>query len=73
MNYRKGNIPAGWSAMLIALASIYPLSAAQAWDIDTGNPNFTARWDNTFKYSNVWRVEGNRARFRVARGRLGTR
>ena len=71
MNYRKGNIPAGWSAMLIALASIYPLSAAHAWDIDTGNPNFTARWDNTFKYSTMWRVKGQNPKVQGGTGLYG--
>ena len=58
MRYRKCNFPAGPKAIAIALASILPLSSVHALDINTGNPNFTARWDNTFKYSNLWRIEG---------------
>ncbi|GLH36372.1 glycine/betaine transmethylase [Pseudomonas moraviensis] len=31
--------------------------AAQAFDIDTGNPDFKLRWDNTVKYSAAWRTQ----------------
>ena len=60
MRYRKCNFPAGPKAIAIALASIFPLSSVpvHAFDISTGNPDFTARWDNTFKYSNMWRIKG---------------
>lgn len=31
-------------------------SSARAFNIDTGNPDLTIRWDNTAKYSAAWRV-----------------
>jgi len=39
---------------LFALAA----SQAQAFEIDTGNPDLRIRWDNTLKYSAAWRTEG---------------
>ncbi len=32
-------------------------SAAQAFQIDTGNPDLSLRWDNTLKYSAAWRLK----------------
>lgn len=40
-------------AALLVLCS----QAAQAFDIDTGNPDFKLRWDNTIKYSAAWRTQ----------------
>lgn len=40
-------------AALLVLCS----QAAQAFDIDTGNPDFKLRWDNTVKYSAAWRTQ----------------
>ena len=45
--------PFGLSAALLVLCS----QAAQAFDIDTGNPDFKLRWDNTVKYSAAWRTQ----------------
>lgn len=32
--------------------------SAQAFELDTGNPDLRVRWDNTVKYSAGWRVKG---------------
>lgn len=40
-------------AALLVLCS----QAAHAFDIDTGNPDFKLRWDNTVKYSAAWRTQ----------------
>ncbi|MPT17291.1 MAG: DUF1302 domain-containing protein [Pseudomonas sp.] len=40
------------AAVLVACAN-----QALAFQIDTGNPDFTLRWDNTVKYSTGWRVK----------------
>lgn len=39
----------------IGAASIM-VSGAQAMELDTGNPDIKARWDNTVKYSNAFRL-----------------
>lgn len=39
-----------------ALASLSLGVPAQAFQIDTGNPDLRLSWDNTFKYSAAWRV-----------------
>ncbi|WP_439253890.1 DUF1302 domain-containing protein [Pseudomonas monteilii] len=41
-------------------------SQSCAFPIDTGNPDLTATWDNTLKYSNAWRV--NKLDHKVAAG-----
>lgn len=33
-------------------------STANAFELDSGNPDLRMRWDNTLKYSSAWRVEG---------------
>ncbi|MCW5645072.1 MAG: DUF1302 domain-containing protein [Rhodoferax sp.] len=33
-------------------------SGVHAMELDTGNPDIKARWDNTIKYSNAFRVKG---------------
>lgn len=40
-------------AALLVLCS----QAAHAFNIDTGNPDFKLRWDNTIKYSAAWRTQ----------------
>jgi hypothetical protein len=48
------SVPFGLSvAALLVLCS----QAAHAFDIDTGNPDFKLRWDNTIKYSAAWRTQ----------------
>ena len=41
----------------IAAVLVLCSQAAQAFDIDTGNPDFKLRWDNTVKYSAAWRTQ----------------
>jgi hypothetical protein len=33
------------------------MPVAQAFQVDTGNPDFSLRWDNTVKYSAAWRTQ----------------
>lgn len=42
-------------AALLVLCS----QAAHAFNIDTGNPDFKLRWDNTIKYSAAWRTQNS--------------
>lgn len=43
----------------LTVAAVWVLSApaAQAFQIDTGNPDLSLRWDNTLKYSSAWRAQ----------------
>jgi hypothetical protein len=41
-----------------ALAAVGAVGPARAFEIDTGNPDFTARWDNTVRYNIAVRTEG---------------
>lgn len=41
----------------LAAALVLCSQAAQAFQIDTGNPDFSLRWDNTVKYSAAWRTK----------------
>ena len=41
-----------------ALAMALLASRAYAFDFDTGNPDVTIRWDNTLKYSTLYRIRG---------------
>jgi hypothetical protein len=52
--------PARANCEIAAVALVIAFAAPQvhAFDIDTGNSDFKARWDNTFKYSAAWRLEG---------------
>jgi len=46
--------PFGFSlAAVLVLCS----QAAHAFQVDTGNPDFSLRWDNTVKYSAAWRTQ----------------
>lgn len=40
----------------LALAAMLASTPALAFEIDTGNPDFTLRWDNTVKYSAGYRL-----------------
>ncbi|MBK5002414.1 DUF1302 domain-containing protein [Pseudomonas sp. S31] len=53
--------PATGVTLLSAVGVVVGLSlssAAPAMPIDTGNPDLSLSWDNTFKYSAAWRVRG---------------
>lgn len=42
----------------MAIASLTVISmGAQAFEIDTGNPDLTLRWDNTVKYNLTMRAQ----------------
>lgn len=51
-------------ALTLALAAAVGACAlpAHAFQIDTNNENLSIRWDNTFKYSNAFRVHGQDSR-----------
>lgn len=50
----SSSAPFGFSlAALLVLCS----HSAHAFQIDTGNPDFKLRWDNTVKYSAAWRTQ----------------
>ncbi len=46
--------PFGFS---LAAALVLCSQAAHAFQVDTGNPDFSLRWDNTVKYSAAWRAQ----------------
>lgn len=46
-----------WPLHSLALASLLACSGANAFEIDTGNPDWQLRWDTTVKYSNAWRLK----------------
>ena len=50
------SIPRGPRPAVLALAAMAACSA-QAFEIDTGNPELTLRWDNTVKYSAGLRLD----------------
>lgn len=45
------------TAMVIALASVLPMQMVHALEFDTGNPDLRVTWNNTFKYSNAYRLK----------------
>ena len=44
-------------AFSLAAALVLCSQAVQAFQVDTGNPDFKLRWDNTVKYSAAWRTQ----------------
>lgn len=42
----------------LAAVLVSGLPTAQAFEIQTGNPDLSLRWDNTLKYSSAWRTQG---------------
>lgn len=46
----------GLTAIAAAVTAALTGAPAIAMEFDTGNPEITARWDNTFKYSNLYRL-----------------
>lgn len=47
-------------ALLLGVAAV---SEVQAIEIETGNPDFNVRWDNTVRYNAGWRMEGQNKDF----------
>jgi hypothetical protein len=43
--------------LTLAASLVLGTTAAQAFQIDTGNPDLSLRWDNTLKYSAAWRLK----------------
>ena len=60
MRKRTSSAPQGLTVIAAAAATVFAMGgvpmAAQAMEIDTGNPDVSARWDNTFKYSSMYRL-----------------
>ena len=50
----SSSAPFGFS---LAAALVLCSQAAHAFQVDTGNPDFKLRWDNTVKYSAAWRTQ----------------
>ncbi len=46
------------AAAISAAVMTLGTQSANAFSIDTGNPDLAVRWDNTLKYNAGWRVEG---------------
>ena len=51
-----GGLTAVAAATTAAIALCAAPAGVAAMEIDTGNPDVTARWDNTFKYSSMYRL-----------------
>lgn len=47
----------GRHALKPLLVAMLATPAAHAIELDTGNPDWKVRWDNTFKYSGAWRLK----------------
>ncbi|WP_420231717.1 DUF1302 domain-containing protein [Pseudomonas sp. ABY48] len=43
--------------LTLAASLVFGANTAQAFQIDTGNPDLSLRWDNTLKYSSAWRLK----------------
>lgn len=43
---------------IVATACLVAIPSTYAFEFDSGNPDFTARWDNTIKYTGAFRVKG---------------
>jgi hypothetical protein len=43
--------------LTLAAVLVSGLPTAQAFEIQTGNPELSLRWDNTLKYSSAWRLQ----------------
>lgn len=43
--------------LTLATALVLGLPCAQAFEVKTGNPDLSLRWDNTLKYSSAWRLK----------------
>jgi hypothetical protein len=56
MTTRKSS-PSRRVPLSLAVAMALGAPAVQAFDIDTGVPDLSLRWDNTLKYSSAWRLK----------------
>ena len=66
-NQRLCPLPVSSIACAVSATVLLSLSTpSHAFQIDTGNPELSATWDNTIKYSNAWRV--NKLDHKVAVG-----
>ncbi|EJM22901.1 Protein of unknown function (DUF1302) [Pseudomonas sp. GM21] len=58
MSIRKVAVPRRVpNRLTLAAALVLGAPAAMAFQVDTGNPDFSLRWDNTVKYSAAWRAQ----------------
>ena len=51
------SVHANIRAIMFALASVLPIHAAHAITFQTDNPDLRITWNNTFKYSTVYRLK----------------
>lgn len=42
--------------LALAVTALFTVPAAHAFEIESGDPDLKMRWDNTFKYSNIYRL-----------------
>lgn len=52
----KVNNRRGWRFSILAQAALLATGHAAAIEIDTGNPDYKLRWDNTVRYSAMYRL-----------------
>jgi len=48
--------------LTLAGTLVLGIPCAQAFEISTGNPDLSLRWDNTLKYSSAWRLKDQSSR-----------
>ena len=54
---RRRPIARAARAIGAAIAALGAASAAQAFQFDTGDPDYSLTWNNTFKYTAAWRLQ----------------
>jgi hypothetical protein len=45
------------NAIVLAIGAMLAAGSARAFEVPTGNPDWSVRWDNTIRYNLGWRVE----------------
>ncbi len=63
-SFAPAKLPMSVAVALVAMGS----ASALAFNIDTGNPDIVARWDNTVRYGLAWRMESINPAFANAYG-----
>ncbi len=57
MTKHPNTLPTRLSVSVAAVAAALSCGQAQAFEFDTGDPGLKMRWDNTLKYSTIYRVD----------------
>lgn len=53
-------------------ASLIAVNVSHAFEVDTGNQDWKVRWDNTLKYSNIYRLQDPKSEYLNTGGPTGT-